>query len=160
AGGCLLRDGRRGCRGRRRTGDHHDDLPHPSLGLRRRRKPAEVLMETSVSLLIWIIAIPAVSAAILLLGGKWTDAWGHLLGVASIVASFVLGVIAFAKLNNGSAEALTQHVGTWIDAGNFHVDFNLYFDPLSALFVLLITGVGGLIHIYSVGYMAHDDRRR
>src|SRR6266576_5310105 len=113
-------------------------------------------METSVSLLIWIIAVPAASAAILLIGGKWTDTWGHLLGVTAPLVSFLLGVIAFAKLNNGSEEALTQHVGTWIDAGNFHVDFNLLFDPLSALFVLLITGVGGLIHIYSVGYMAHD----
>jgi NADH-quinone oxidoreductase subunit L len=113
-----------------------------------------------VSLLFWIIAAPAISAAVLLLGGKWTDSWGHLLGVASLAVSFTLGVVAFVKLDSGSAEALHDHLFTWIDVGSFHVEFNLLFDPLSALFVLLITGVGGLIHVYSVGYMAHDDRRR
>ena len=40
------------------------------------------------------------------------------------------------------------------------MQLDLLYDPLSALFLLLITGVGGLIHVYSVGYMEHDDRRR
>jgi NADH-quinone oxidoreductase subunit L len=112
------------------------------------------------TLLILIIAIPAASAAILLVGGKYTDAWGHLMGAAAPLASFVLGVIAFADLNGHKDEPLTAHLWTWIDVNQFHVEFNLLFDPLSALFVLLITGVGGLIHVYSIGYMAHDDRRR
>ena len=43
---------------------------------------------------------------------------------------------------------------TWIDAGTFHVEMSFVFDQLSALFVLLITGVGTLIHVYSIGYMA------
>jgi NADH-quinone oxidoreductase subunit L len=113
-----------------------------------------------VSLLYLIIAIPLASAAVLLLMGKAGDAWGHLLGAAAPWASFVVGFIAFFKLKDGDDEALTQHLFTWIEAGSFHVEFNILFDPLSALFVLLITGVGGLIHIYSIGYMAHDDRRR
>jgi NADH-quinone oxidoreductase subunit L len=111
-------------------------------------------------LLYLIVAIPAASSAVLLVGGKYTDAWGHLLGALAPVASFVLGVIAFFDLRNGDDEALRQHLFTWIEAGRFHVDFDILFDPLSALFVLLITGVGGLIHIYSIGYMADDDRRR
>ena len=53
-----------------------------------------------------------------------------------------------------------QTLWTWIDVGDYTSNFDLLFDPLSALFVLLITGVGGLIHVYSIGYMAHDDRRR
>lgn len=110
--------------------------------------------------LILIIAIPLVSAAILLLGGKWTDSWGHYLGTAAVFASFAVGVVAFAKLASVDEEALTQHVYTWIDVGTFQVQFNILFDALSSLFVLLITGVGGLIHLYSIGYMAHDPRRR
>jgi NADH-quinone oxidoreductase subunit L len=113
-----------------------------------------------VSLLYLIVAIPAASAAVLLLGGKATDAWGHLLGCAASLAAFAVGVIAFVDLSTGSADALNQHLFTWIDVHRFHVEFNMLFDPLSGLFVLLITGVGSLIHIYAVGYMEHDPRRR
>jgi len=112
-----------------------------------------------LSLLYLIIALPAASAAVLLLGGRATNAWGHLLGTAAPLASFVIGVVAFAQLSTGDEEALTQQLFTWIDAGAFQVEFGLLFDPLSALFVLLITGVGGLIHVYSIGYMEHDVRR-
>jgi NADH-quinone oxidoreductase subunit L len=114
------------------------------------------------SYLYLIILIPAISSAILLLGGRLTDAWGHLLGTAAPIASFVLGVVAFLKLRDSSGP-LTQHVYEWFSAGGPHgytVRFDLLFDQLSALFVLLITGVGSLIHIYSIGYMEHDARRR
>ncbi len=104
--------------------------------------------------------IPLASATVLLLGGKYTNAWGHLLGVAAPLASFALGVAAFIDLDGGDEEAIHQNMFTWIQAGSWTVNFDLLFDPLSALFVLLITGVGSLIHIYSVGYMEHDDRRR
>ncbi len=130
-------------------------------------------MDNSVSWLFLIIAIPAASAALLLLGGKATDAWGHLLGTAAPVASFLVGAAAFVKLQRvdeplgaevgtvgAAGHSLVQNVFTWIDVQGFHVEFGLLFDPLSALFVLLITGVGSLIHIYSIGYMDHDERRR
>jgi NADH-quinone oxidoreductase subunit L len=114
------------------------------------------------SLLWLIIAIPALSAAILLLGGRRTNGWGHLLGTLAPVASFVLGVITFiALLGRGAEErSVNQQLFTWIEAGSFNVEFGILYDPLSALFVLLITGVGSLIHVYSIGYMAHDERRR
>jgi NADH-quinone oxidoreductase subunit L len=116
------------------------------------------------SLLALIILIPAMSSAVLLVGGKLTDAWGHLLGAAAPLASFVLGVVAFLKLRGDTGAPLTQHVYSWFTAGSpgtgYHVSVDLLFDPLSAVFVLLITGVGGLIHIYSIGYMEHDERRR
>ncbi len=111
-------------------------------------------------LLFLIVAIPLASSAVLLLGGKYTDAWGHVLGTLAPLASFGFGLAAFFDLRGGSEESLTQSLFTWVDAGTFHVDYAIVFDPLSALFVLLITGVGGLIHIYSIGYMAHDERRR
>ena len=53
-----------------------------------------------------------------------------------------------------------QHLFTWFETGQFRVDMDLLYDPLSALFLLLITGVGSLIHVYSIGYMEHDPRRR
>ncbi len=114
------------------------------------------------SLLWLIIALPALGAAVLLLGGRRTDRWGHLLGVATVAGSFVLGVLAFvALLGRGEEDrAIGQNLYTWIEAGGFRVDAALLYDQLSALFVLLITGVGGIIHVYSVGYMEHDARRR
>src|SRR3954467_7389347 len=113
--------------------------------------------------LLWvIIALPALGAAVLLLlGNDRTRGWAHLLGCATVLASFVISLVAFVALP-GRADGdrgIGQKVYDWVDAGSFHVDFSLLYDPLSALFLLLITGVGSLIHIYSVGYMAHDERR-
>ena len=113
--------------------------------------------------LLWvIIAIPAASSAVLLLGGRRTDRWGHLLGAGAPLASFALGLITFFTLlgRDESQRSIGQHLYTWIAVNGFHVDASLLYDQLSALFVLLITGVGGVIHVYSIGYMAADERRR
>jgi NADH-quinone oxidoreductase subunit L len=113
--------------------------------------------------LLWVIvALPALSAAILLLAGKAADAWGHLLGCASVLTSFVLGLVMFVQMLGLPAEEQTfnQSLFEWVSAGSWQVEMGLLLDPLSILFVLLITGVGGLIHVYSVGYMAEDPRRR
>lgn len=109
-----------------------------------------------------LIAIPLASGALLLIWGKESDRFGHLIGTAASAASFVLGVVLFASLLGHDAEERSHAVTlfTWIDAGRFHVEMSFVFDQLSALFVLLITGVGTLIHVYSIGYMAHDERRR
>ncbi len=113
--------------------------------------------------LMWLlVAVPAVSAAILLLGGKATDAWGHLLGALAPVISFVFGVVLFFQMQgrSGGKRSETVRLFEWFSVGSIKVDFTLLIDPLSILFVLLITGVGSLIHIYSIGYMEHDPRRR
>ncbi|GAA0580718.1 NADH-quinone oxidoreductase subunit L [Kribbella sandramycini] len=113
--------------------------------------------------LTWLlVAIPAVSAAILLLGGKATNAWGHLLGTAASLAAFVCGVLLFVQMqgHHGEERSETVRLFEWFQVGSVKVDFTLLIDPLSILFVLLITGVGSLIHIYSIGYMEHDPRRR
>jgi NADH-quinone oxidoreductase subunit L len=110
-----------------------------------------------------LIAFPLAGAAILLLGGRRTDRWGHLLGVAMSLASFVVGVLAFVQMLGQPANGRSRltHVYEYFAVGSFKIDVNLLLDPLSISFVLLITGVGSLIHIYSIGYMAHDpDRRR
>jgi NADH-quinone oxidoreductase subunit L len=111
---------------------------------------------------IWLlVAIPLASAAVLLLLGRRADKWGHWLGVSAVAVTFVLGLVFFLSLRgldgNRSAEL---SLWDFIDAGPLKVDFGLLFDPLSGVFVLLITGVGSLIHLYAVGYMEHDDGRR
>jgi NADH-quinone oxidoreductase subunit L len=114
--------------------------------------------------LTWLlVALPAAGAAILLLGGRRTDRWGHLLGCAAAVASFAVGVILLADMLGRPADDRVIHPNlfSWVPVGGLQVDFGLQLDQLSMCFVLLITGVGSLIHIYSVGYMADDpDRRR
>jgi NADH-quinone oxidoreductase subunit L len=109
-----------------------------------------------------LIAIPLASGALLLVWGKESDRFGHLIGTAASAASFVLGVVLFVTLMGQGADDRSHAVSlfTWIDAGTFHVEMSFVYDQLSALFVLLITGVGTLIHVYSIGYMAHDERRR
>lgn len=110
---------------------------------------------------LWLlIGFPLIGATILLLVGREGDKYGHLLGTLMSAASFALGLTLFIELLSMDERSVTQTVFTWIDAGAFKVDMSLHFDPLSSLFVLLITGVGTLIHIYSIGYMEHDERRR
>jgi NADH-quinone oxidoreductase subunit L len=112
--------------------------------------------------LSWLLlAFPLFGATVLLVGGRRTNRWGHLLGVAMPVAAFVYGVIAFFTLLGDTNRSQDQHLYSWIPVAGFQANLNLLIDQLSICFVLLITGVGSLIIIYSVGYMAHDpDRRR
>jgi NADH-quinone oxidoreductase subunit L len=114
------------------------------------------------SLLWLVVALPLAGAAILLVGGRYTDKWGHLLGTLLPIGSFILSLVLFVDLlgRDGGDRQLSQHLYTWIQTGHLDVGMDLLYDPLSALFLLLITGVGSLIHVYSIGYMAHDPRRR
>ena len=118
---------------------------------------------TGFSTSAWLlIAIPAVSAAILLLVGRRADRWGHFLGAAAPLVSFAIGLYYFINLlgRPAPARAVSVPLYNWITSGRWHIDVGLLIDQLSIVFVLLITGVGGLIHVYSVGYMAHDEKRR
>ncbi|NBU32007.1 MAG: NADH-quinone oxidoreductase subunit L [Actinobacteria bacterium] len=109
-----------------------------------------------------LIGLPLIGAALLLLGGRRTNAWGPYFAVAMSSSAFVIGVFQFFTLLGKPAEDrhLQQHLFDWIAVGNFQVPFGLHLDQLSLVFVLLITGVGSLIHIYSLGYMAHDENKR
>ncbi|TWV39979.1 NADH-quinone oxidoreductase subunit L [Streptomyces misionensis] len=116
-------------------------------------------MEKLIALLI---AAPLLGAAVLLVGGRRLDRVGHWIGTLLSTASFVFGLLLFADLLGRNAEhrTLTQHLWSWIPVEGFQADVTLRLDQLSMTFVLLITGVGSLIHLYSVGYMEHDERRR
>ncbi|MFD5253361.1 NADH-quinone oxidoreductase subunit L [Streptomyces bobili] len=116
-------------------------------------------MENLIALLI---AAPLLGAAVLLVGGRRLDAVGHWLGTLFAATSFVIGLVLFADLLGKDAEdrTLTQHLFSWIPVEGFQADVAFQLDQLSMTFVLLITGVGTLIHLYSIGYMEHDERRR
>ncbi|MEB3032126.1 NADH-quinone oxidoreductase subunit L [[Mycobacterium] nativiensis] len=119
---------------------------------------------TNLSQLSWLlVALPAVGALILLVGGRRTDRWGHLLGCATVLGSFGIGLALLIDLlgRTGDDRTIHTHLFSWVPVGALQVDFGLLIDQLSICFVLLISGVGALIHIYSIGYMATDpDRRR
>ena len=113
--------------------------------------------------LVYLIALPLAGAAILLLAGRRTDKWGHLLATAMSASSFGVGLYQLMLMLDRPTEQrpASQKLFEWIHVGEFKVDAGLLLDQLSICFVLLITGVGTLIHIYSISYMSHDkDRRR
>ncbi|SKR81020.1 NADH-quinone oxidoreductase subunit L [Mycobacteroides abscessus subsp. massiliense] len=111
----------------------------------------------------WLMpALPLAGAAVLLLVGRRGDAWGHLLGCAAALGSFLVAVGAFLGMlgRTGPDRVMHEVLFSWVPVGGLHIDFGLALDQLSVCFALLITGVGSLIHIYSIGYMAHDPGRR
>lgn len=78
---------------------------------------------------------------------------------ASVGLSLILSVLAFFAMQNQDEHhrVITQVIYSWIPVGDFKVDIAFLLDPLSALMLLVVTGVGFLIHVYSIGYMSHDD---
>ena len=118
---------------------------------------------TGAASLAWLlVALPAAGALVLFLAGRRADAWGHWLGVGTVVGAFAVGLAIFLETTGLSPEQRTRELSvySWMSSGALDVDFGLRLDPLSLTFVLLITGVGALIHLYSVGYMSHDPNRR
>ena len=117
---------------------------------------------TTSSNLLWLIALPLFSSAILILSGKRANSWGHVLATIVSASSFTIGVVEFFAMSGRSDanRAVTQKIFTWISVGSLNVDASLMLDQLSVCFVLLITGVGTLIHVYSISYMSHDHDRR
>ncbi|WP_284305902.1 NADH-quinone oxidoreductase subunit L [Mobilicoccus caccae] len=114
--------------------------------------------------LMWlVIALPLLGALLLLVGGRKTDSFGPLLATLLSWGAFLVGLLALVQMLGMSAEDRSRHIGlwSWIPAGSFSLDVGLLVDPLSLSFVMLVTFVGSLIHVYSLGYMAHDpDKRR
>ena len=114
------------------------------------------------NLIALLVAAPLLGAAVLLCGGRRLDRVGHWLGTALAAVSFVIGLVLFTDMLGKGAEdrTLNQHLFSWIPVEGFQADVAFQLDQLSVTFVLLISGVGTLIHLYSIGYMEHDERRR
>ncbi|AWE42924.1 NADH-quinone oxidoreductase subunit L [Actinobaculum sp. 313] len=119
---------------------------------------------TGVASLVWLcVAVPLVTAGILLVAGKASDAWGHWLAIAAATVSFVVAAAVFFQLIGLPSDGRVLDVALyrWVPlAGAQAVNLAMRVDPLSVTFLLLVTFVGTLIHIYSVGYMKHDVARR
>ncbi|MCU0294962.1 MAG: NADH-quinone oxidoreductase subunit L, partial [Candidatus Nanopelagicales bacterium] len=112
---------------------------------------------------LWLlIALPLLGAVFLLVMGNRTNAWGHYLATILPIGSFVLAVVMWLGLLAKPSEerGVIQHLWDWVIVGDFRANVGLQMDQLSMTFVLLITGVGSLIHIYSIGYMKDDPKRR
>jgi NADH-quinone oxidoreductase subunit L len=109
-----------------------------------------------------LLAFPLFGAAVLLLAGKRSNSWGHLLGVAMPVLAFGYAVAAYVQMLGYPAaqRSRTLELYQFINVGRFQIPLGLQLDQLSICFVLLITGVGSLICIFAVGYMSHDPERR
>ena len=112
-----------------------------------------------------IVAVPLLSASLLLLFGKRIGRPAGIVASAAVGISFVLGVVTFFRLlgadAGGEAEGARQAVVRlydWMVAGDFRVGADLLVDQLSITMVLVVTGVGALIHVYSIGYMDGDPR--
>jgi len=118
-----------------------------------------------------ILLLPLAGFTVLALFGEWIkkdkeDSGAGLLACATVLTSFGLAVFSVVRLfamepANPDGLRLSQpYLGfEWIEAGGFRVPLSLLIDPLSAVMILVVTGVGSLIHIYSLGYMQHDEER-
>ncbi|MEJ7649366.1 MAG: NADH-quinone oxidoreductase subunit L [Nakamurella sp.] len=106
-----------------------------------------------------LLVLPIAGAILLLVGGKKLDRIGHVISTGLVVAAFAIGLGMFFDLET-KLGPMSQQLFDWIPSGDLDIGFGLQYDALSMTFVLLITGVGALIHIYSIGYMAHDPERR
>jgi NADH-quinone oxidoreductase subunit L len=122
--------------------------------------PAHATGATAYSWLL--VALPLAGAVILLVGGRRTNRTGPVLATLLSWGSFVVGlVVILSMIGRPEADRAQQlHLFTWLPAGQFNLDAGLLVDQLSMAFVMLITFVGSLIHVYSLGYMQHDPDKR
>ncbi len=109
-----------------------------------------------------LVALPLAGAALLLLVRRPLERVGPIIATVLSWGSFVVGAILLVEMIGRSPEARAQHLTlfSWLPVGTFSLDAGMLIDQLSVTFVLLITFVGSLIHVYSLGYMAHDPDRR
>jgi len=100
--------------------------------------------------------LPLAGAVICGLAGKWLPkAWVYAVACVSVLLSFLVGLVAFMHLGE-DVQQFHEIAWNWFAAGALHVDMAFLIDRLSGAMVLVITGVGFLIHVYSVGYIDED----
>src|SRR5256886_5095703 len=157
----FLRDGRRGGRGGRRARDHACDLPPPADGQSAEHQPAQGLMPAPPLSLLWVVpALPLAGFVVngaLALTRPTAKRAVSIVGVGTLVLAFAAAALAVAELARQHATApLVFRYWEWLPVGDLQVAFALQLDQLAAVMILVVTGVGALIHVFSVGYMYDD----
>jgi NADH-quinone oxidoreductase subunit L len=105
---------------------------------------------------IFIPLLPFLAFVVLALGGSRFPNDSHKIGIPAIAGSFILSIFAFVQvLNNGPIEVSLY---TLLESGNLTIDLGLYIDQLTVLLLLLVTGVSGVVHVYSSRYMIDDPK--
>ncbi len=112
----------------------------------------------ATSLLRWIPLLPLIGFGLGVFAASTNRrSLVHVTGPGSVLLAFVVSVIAVARLwTLPAGGALVDNVYTWISVGMLHLDLTFRVDALTSVMILIITGIGFLIHLYSMGYM-HDD---
>jgi NADH-quinone oxidoreductase subunit L len=110
----------------------------------------------------WVLMLPLLGAVVLMVGGRTMKRIAPLLGCLTVVAAFGLAVAIFLATISADAVSRVSEISlwSWMPVESLQVEFGMRIDPLALTFMLLITGVGALIHIYSIGYMQHDEHRQ
>jgi NADH-quinone oxidoreductase subunit L len=108
---------------------------------------------------LWVVpALPLVGFLLcLLLGRRFGKSFVSAVGAGSVGLATVAAATRLVPYLTGAGGQIVERVAPWIGAGSFSVDISLRLDPLSALMVSFVTFVGFLIHVYSIGYMSHDE---
>lgn len=109
--------------------------------------------------LIWLVPLlPLIGFLAIGLGGKnLSKSIVGTLGSGVVLAAFILSLGIFFELKGQAEKSITIDLFSWITAGKLSIPFSFLIDPLSSLFLLIITGIGFLIHLYSTGYMHEDE---
>jgi NADH-quinone oxidoreductase subunit L len=108
------------------------------------------------SLIVFLPLLGSVIAGLLSLGNR--DRMAEIVTVSGLLMSLLFSVLAFAEVALGGA-TVTVDLGRWISSGGFDAKWSLRFDTLTAVMLIVVTGVSSMVHIYSIGYMSHDNAR-
>ncbi len=108
--------------------------------------------------LVWLVPLLPLLGFLLIGGGgkRISKSLAGAIGSLVVLGAFVVSLLVFVELSGGNVKSHTVDLFSWIQAGNLKINFSFLVDPLSSLYLLFITGIGFLIHLYSAGYM-HDD---
>src|SRR6476646_3796504 len=109
---------------------------------------------------LWIIPLSPLIGAIIngVIGKRLPKGVVGFIGAGAVALSFLISLGAFLQMLRSPGETLPviRNYFVWIQAGTFHANFGFMLDHLSGLMIMIVTGVGFLIHVYSTGYM-HDE---
>ena len=108
--------------------------------------------------LVWLVPLlPLIGFIIIGIGRNFLPkAVAGSLASMMVLASFILSIGIFVELHDAPVKSATYTLFDWINVGSLSIPFSFQVDALSSLMLLIVTGIGFLIHVYSTGYMHHD----